>query len=265
MKQAKTEAEVKRIIDYIRPNFGECVYLYIDVMVYGIESPKLDLWYDEDEEGLNFVVMRYMDSLQIYSHKDNWDKAGLMEIVKEYDIQAVNAKMSMLDALEDELGDSYEKRGGWMFKGRSTADMEVSAADKVELAKPEDAPEIAALMCSSEQWSKMYNEEKLASQLADRMRTGMGRSWIIRDGDRIVAHDATFAEAEGVAMGSGLIVLPEYVDRLYSVALGVAIDRTLRDEGKVKFFHISDPSRMKTFKKVRNEIVAETGKWMKKK
>ena len=149
MKKVTDKATEARILDYIRPHLGECIYLYIDVSVYGIDSPFLDLWYDEDEDGICFVVMRYHDSLQIYSHKDDWDKGALMDIIREYDIQAVNAKGSMLDALDEELGDSYEKRTGWILKGKSMANLKVDGLMEVEVAGVEDTEEIAELMHSN--------------------------------------------------------------------------------------------------------------------
>lgn len=264
MKKIETKKDAERVLEYTRPNLAECIYLYIDVSVYGVEDGTIDLWIDEDPEGINFVVMRYQDSLQIYSHKDKWDKDALMDIVKEYNINNINAKNSMLDVLDDYFGEEYEKRTGWILKSKSLASLDIKEAELVELAKPEDAEEIADVMCSSEQWSRVYSKEKLAKQLADRMKTGMGRSLIIRDGNKIIAHDATFAETEDIVMGSGLIVLDEYVDRMYSAALGVAMDRMLEAEGKEKYFHISDSGRLKGFKRMGNKIVAETGKWMKK-
>lgn len=264
MKKIETNIEAKRVMDYIRPNLAECIYLYIDVAVYGVEDGTIDLWIDEDSNGIDLVIMRYQDSLQVYSHKNDWDKEQLFEIMKTYDVKNINAKVSMLDVLDDYLKDEYEKRKGWILKSKSLASVNIEAVSEVEVAKPEDAEEIASVMCTSDQWSKVYSQEKLAKQLADRMRTGMGRSLIIRDKGRIVAHDATFAETDDIVMGSGLIVLDEYVDRMYSAALGVAMDRMLEAEGKEKYFHISDPGRLRAFKRMGNKVVAETGKWMKK-
>ena len=265
MKKVTNKTTEARVLDYIRPHLGECIYLYIDVSVYGIESPFLDLWYDEDEEGICFVVMRYHDSLQIYSHKEDWDKAALMEIVREYDIQAVNAKNTMLDALDAELADTFEKRTGWILKAKSIADLEVPGLPEVEVAAPEDTLAIAELMQTHEHWRKMYpNKEKLAGQLAERMENGMGRSLIIREDGMLIAHDATFAETNDIAMGSGLVVRDGYEDRMCNVALGVAMDKMMRVEGKEKYFHLSDAKRMKAFKRIGNTVVAETGKWMKK-
>lgn len=265
MKKVIDKETELRVLDYIRPNLGECIYLYIDVSVYGIDCPFLDLWFDEDEDGICFVVMRYHDSLQIYSHKDNWDKSALMDIVQEYNIQAINAKCSMLDALDEELSEGFEKRTGWTLKGKSMADLKADGLPEVEIAGVEDTDEIAEVMRTSEHWRKMYPvKEKLASQLAERIESGMGRSLVIRDKGRIIAHDATFAETDDIVVGSGLIVLDEYADWMCNVALGVKMDQMLREEGKEKYFHLSDFRRMKAFRKIGNTVVAETGKWMKK-
>lgn len=263
MKKAEKK-ETGRILDYIRPNLGSCIYLYIDVMVYGLESEFLDLWYDEDESGLNLIVMKYRNSLQLYSHIDNWDKDGVLEIVKKYDIDAINAKLSMINKLENDLQEQYEKKTGWVFKSKPMTVRDLGSRAKVEMAAPEDAKEIAHLMCSDEQWSKAYNEKKLAEELKERIITGMGRSFIIKDQGKIVAHDATFAETEDIVMASGLIVKPEFVDQMYGAILGMAMDKTFLEEGKEKYFHISDPGRMKVFKKLGHSIIEETGKLMKK-
>ena len=263
MKKANTANELFKVLEYIKPHKGECIYMYIDLIIYGIEEPFIDLWYEKDVNGVCFVVMRYHSSLQIYSHNNSVDYSALMQIVKTYHIKIINGKVSLLSNLQNSLS-SYTLKSGWMFRGKMKKELFIDEHVLVELAVPEDAEEIATLMCSSEQWSNTYNVKDLALQLKERMESGMGRSFIIKDNNKIVAHDATFAETPDLVMASGLIVKEEYVDRMYAAILGAAMDRIFLAEGKEKFFHISDKRRMRMYQLIGHELIAETGKLIKK-
>lgn len=260
MIKASTEKELNKVLDYIRPDKGSCIYLYIDLLEYGLGNDFLDLWYAQDEKGLNFVIMRYHDSLQIYSHTTLWDKQALLDIIKQYNIKAVNAKTEMLDMITPMLS-GFEKRGGWMFEGSTKHKSKLISDVKVELATEEDAEEIAELMCSSEHWRKLYNVQLLAEQLRERIKTGVGRSFVIREGGKIVAHDGTFAETDDIVMCSGYTVKEDCIDKMYGPILGEYMDDVFLKEKKTKYFHISDVNMKKVLSKIKgNKLIAETGK-----
>ena len=119
-------------------------------------------------------------------------------------------------------------------------------------------------MCTAKEWSDVYEEKELAIQLKERMTTGMGRSFIIRDNGKIVAHDATSAETEDIVVLSGLIVKEEYVNEMYGLILSIAMDKIFANEGKEKYFTVFDKGRKKVFEKIGNVLVSETGKLVKK-
>ena len=261
MKKA-TQNDYSQIIDYLKKDIGRCLYMYIDISVYGLDSDYIDVWFDTDEKGISFVIMRYHDSFQIYTDRDQWDIDGLLALAKEYDIMAIHAKKSMIDALEGKLGDDYEVHYGVVLKGGKPRNYGIKEEERVEVAKPEDADEIAALMCSDEFWAEVYDEKELAAQLRERMETGMGRSFIIRDNGRIVVHDATFAETEDVAVLSGMMVHKDYRDTLLSAAIESYISRVMAEEGKQVYFMISHMERVHIFEKLGHSVITEYGKWV---
>lgn len=264
MIKATIEKELDRVLEYIRPDKGCCIYLYIDLIRYGLNNDFLDLWYDEKNGEINLVVMRYHDSLQIYSHSMSWDECHILHIVDEYNIKAINGKMDMLDKLHPSL-EGFEKRGGWMFEGRTEYRNKLNEDGiKVEIATEEDAEEIATLMCDNEHWSKLYDVDILALQLRERIKTGVARSFIIRENGVIVAHDGTAAETDDMVMCSGLTVKEDYIDKMYGAIIGEYMNDLFLQEGKTKYFHLSDAKRMKIFKIIGNKLIAETGKLIRK-
>lgn len=263
MKKASCGDE-QRILTYIRPNLGECLYLYIDIMRYGIGNKFMELWYDENEEGISFVLMKYHNSLQLYSHIADWDQQFVLDFAEKNRINIINGKKTMIEKLEVGINETYDKKFGWVFKNRPLVSYHLGSDVKVQIAKPEDAEEIANLMCGDEQWS-MYHENDLALELRERMESAMGRSFVIREGGKIVAHDATFAETDDIVVASGLIVKEDYIDKMYGAILGTEMDKIFLKEGKEKYFHIYDPERMKILQRLGHTVVAETGKLIRKK
>lgn len=262
MKKAN-HGDEQRILDYIRPNLAECPYLYIDIKQYGVENKYIELWYDDDEKGFSFVLMKYHNSLQLYSHTDEWDQQFVLDFIKKNQINMVNGKKSIIEKLEPSLNETYDKKTGWIFKNKSLNPHILGSDAEIEIATPEDAQEIAHLMCSDEQWG-MYDENDLELELRERIESGLGRSFIIREGGKIVAHDATFAETEDIVITSGLIVEKECRDKMYEAVLGAEMDKIFLEEGKEKYFYYFDPKKAKIISRLGYRAVSEAGKLIRK-
>lgn len=72
----------------------------------------------------------------------------------------------------------------------------IDSGHPIEKAKEADAREIAELICGDPEIGGHYEAENLAAQLADRIRTGTGRSYIIRESGNIAAHSAAMQKRE---------------------------------------------------------------------
>ena len=104
-----------------------------------------------------------------------------------------------------------------------------------------DAKEIAELICSDEELGEPYTVENLTLQLAERIRTQTGRSYIIRENGEIAAHSATYAETEGIAVVSGTIVKAAYRNTNCYMILANYMMQELVKEGKAAYtFSLSE-------------------------
>lgn len=262
MNRAKAD-DRNKILDYLRKDIGRCLYIYIDTTIYGLNKDFLDIWYDEDELGISLVVMRYHDAFQLYTDREEWDVDGVLKLAEEYDIQALHGKKDIIDALGEKIDDNFSVHYGVILMGGKPRAHGLGDEDRVEEARPEDADEIAALMCTDIFWSSVYDEKALASQLRERMETGMGRSFVIRDKGKIIVHDATFAETDDVAVVSGMMVDKAYRDTLLGGTMEYYVSRRMADEGKKVYFMIAEMKRAHLFEKLGNTIVTEYGKWVK--
>lgn len=237
MREA-TEQDRTRILQYLRGNMKDCIYLYIDIMNYGVSSEHMKVWIEEDAEELSLVVMKYYDSFQVYSHLDVCNTAAIVALLEQYPVAMISARRDIIEQLEKQCEDYIASYGIIYVVERHR---EVSGRTDIMLATEKDAPEIAKLICTDEEFAANYTVEVLAKQLAERIRTGTGRSYIIREDGEIVAHTATFAEADGIGVVSGTIVKQNCRNSNYYLLISNYMAQQLKTEGKTAYiFAITD-------------------------
>lgn len=266
MEKVTDQEKLHQIMEYLKSDQANCLYLLIDLSVYGLANPNIKVWCDQDEQGIRMVVMQYHESFQIYSNRSFDQIDGLLMLIAQQCPNCISARQEIIKALEPELS-QYRSEYGFVLKHRVLDEKKAQhiLADcntSIMQATPNDALEIAQLLCTDEEFNKTYTVSSLAAELSERMETGMGRSFIIRDKEKLVAHVATYAELDTLAIGSGLIVSPEYRDTEYFYLLNLFIEFTVGKEGKSLYGMVLNinPRLLKTFKRTGCEIVACYGK-----
>ena len=237
LREAKEE-DKKKILQYLELDLKNCIYLYIDIMNYGICSENIKVWIEDKGGELSFVLMKYYDSFQIYSNQLQYDLKDVVRLLKEYPVAMVSGKRELIEKLSEECPD-YKVTYGLVFVMDRYRKMHMQA--EIAEATEEDAKEIAELICTDDELGGHYTVEGLTDQLKERIRTGTGRSYIIRENNEVVAHTATYAEADKIAVVSGTIIKPEYRDRNYYILISNYMMEQLTKERKVAYtFSISE-------------------------
>lgn len=259
MREATIQDRAK-ILEYLRTDMKDCIYLYIDIMNYGVSSDYMKVWIEEEADDLSLVVMKYYDSFQVYSHLTKCNTALVVELLKQFPVAMVSGRRDIIEQLEKEC-EEYQTTYGAVFVMDRYRPMKTDT--EVLLATEADATEIAELICSDEEIGGHYTVKNLSAQLVERIRTGTGRSYIIRENGAIVAHSATYAEAEGIAVVSGTIIKPEYRNSNHYMVLSNYILQQLEKEEKVVYtFAVSD--KMMRYHDMLHTKCGEYGKMVKR-
>lgn len=231
------EQDKERLLEYLRKGLHDCLYFYIDVMNYGIASENMKVWIEEERGEIVLAVMKYYDSFQVYSHSSQCKTEQVLELLHQYPVAMISARKDIIQQMEGKLVD-YKAEYGVVYlmdKYRK-----IGENKKVQLAVQEDVKEIAELICSDEELGEPYTVESLTSQLAERIRTQTGRSYIIRENGEIAAHSATYAEAEGIAVVSGTIVKAEYRNtNCYMILANYMMQELVKEEKSAYTFSLS--------------------------
>lgn len=243
-----TGRDESAVLEYLRDHVSECIYLYIDLQKYGTENPDVQFWCTWKGEKPDTVLMKYYDSFQIFSANEAWDVEETVRLLEEYPVTTICGKKSMIEELSARLPE-YTAAYGVVVKEEDYREFPQFAS--IREAVPEDAVEIARLMCTDEEFGDNYEVETLTRQLADRMREKVGRSYVMWEDGKIVAHTGIFAENEEIAVESGLIVDAAYQSKFYGIIIHEYIKKQLLEEGK-KLYGFRIKGRMKRCTKAAN-------------
>lgn len=250
----------KEILDAIRENVEQCLYIYIDISYYGLEYPYIDVWFEKDHNKITCVVMKYHDNFQLYLTDDYNNISELIDLLNIYRPPMINATKNVIERIKPYVFDKYHSLSGKIMRLNHSFELDCSY-DDVELAKLDDIRGIAELLCSDEYYSESYTENELIVQLTDRLKSNMGRSYIIKNNDKVIAHNSISAQIEDICIASLLIVDKNYRNITdYGFKMEDFIINKINDEGKRLYAFLTDDIRIKILEMVGNEVVSEYGK-----
>ena len=260
IRQAKQE-DVKKILEYLRSSVADCIYMYIDIGKYGLEHPAMKVWVDyDDADNVVLAIMKYHTGISFFTKEDSFDVQGVADIIKENNAMSVTARRDLVEKVYEILGADYEVEYGYVFEFNKYQDIECDA--KIERATEEDMMECAKLVSTDEGIGSYYDISNLAEQYIERMRTDMGRNYIIREDGKIVAHIASYAEFDHIATTSGLIVDPEYRQKMYGAYIERYLVLDLIKDGFEVYTFITNRLRYRLLQAMGNKCLSEYGKLM---
>lgn len=258
-----TNERVKDVLAYMEDDLPNCLYLYGDIVLYGVDDPNVTVWFSEKDGKINAVVMKYFSGSHVYSKELDYDLEEVVEKLREIVPDRISSQREIIEALSPIFQAEYDVKYGEIFKHSSYRKMKSPVP--IELAGPEDAESIAELLMTSEIFSASYEKEKLADELRNRMETGVGRSYVMREDGQIVAHDSFNLETDKYVIGSLALVHKDYRKKMYGIFLESYIVNQIRSEGKDNYSMIDNPQRIQGFARTGATPVAHYGQLIRRK
>lgn len=261
LKELKEEKALGYLLQYLKNDIANCLYLYIDLWRYGLKNKNIRVWIEEMDGYLNMVIMKYHDSFQIYTPKaeliDDKELVELIELLKTHMVSRISGQKDLIRKIEPFLSNEYTASYGVIFCKKKGSAVVPHLPFRTEFAQKEDLPEIVDLLMSSTEFSAYYSKNELLAQMKERFFTKMGRSMIIRDGKKITGHIATFAEAEGLAVMSGSLVRKEYRNTAHFEILSENFDYILCNvEQRDVYAFVTDKRQIRLAMKLKTPCAA---------
>ena len=262
-------AEQANLLKYLKADLGNCLYISLDIETFGLEGDKISVWVQEtlnDEYVL--VAMKFADSFQLYCREADFgrvDVERLADLMRPYCPNRIFGPRKLIDALMRLWQNEYDVSYGFVLEFKKYRRFN-SDDVHIEIASAEDIPEIVDLIMMDEELGQSYDREKFIDQLTSSLSDGTGASYIIRaDDGKIVAHVAFSMISTECVIVAYMIVHPEYRDFPYGAFLDAYyINDLLPAMGKRGFAFMHDKRRIALFKAMKNEVLGEYGKMLRK-
>ncbi len=250
MIQVAKESDKEKLLDIIRANKLENVYLYIDILAYGVSGEVNDTYCIYHESDIVFILYRYYNSLQVYQVGQFIAKEDLLVLhnhVVENQYQMISGNKTVMKELKQLLSSQYALTEGALFYNPNQPSI---GRYKTENANVDDYQQIAELIVSDKNIGGHYTVALLKNQLLERRLTKNCRNLVIKQDGKIVSHVATYAETEDLAVIGGVITHENYRGKGYAAALIDGTVGELLNEGKLPVLYCYECGLMKMYKKM---------------
>lgn len=213
-------------------NIEKCLYLTLDLEKYGLNNKNVHFYIEEDKNQMNMVLMKYYDTIHIFSENGTFDKIKLVDFIKKLNPIAICAEKKVIKSIEKYFPKNEVEYGVIINDNNYTY---FKQFEKVERAKVSDSKEIATLMFSTEEFSKNNTLSTLEEQLQERIQNNIGESYVIREDNIIVAHTAIYAQNKKIAIESGLVVHEDYKKKFYGMIIHEYMKKLTKDRGQILY------------------------------
>lgn len=250
------EENLAEILKFLENDLGNCLYIYLDIKHYGI-GDNLRVWIN-DEGTLRTIVMRYHDSLQIYSTGLERERNAVVHIIEQENVRMISGEKNLIESIFPDLKCDYHKTSGLVHEIRQFREFEYP--EGFGIAEKEEMQEMAELVCTDYEIGGHYEVQDLAKQFVERMQMGMGRNYYVKKDGVLQAHIATYAEDDKVAVTSGMVAKADAVPFGCGTILESNLVNDLLHEGKRVFTFTTNPRRGKYLCAMGAETYAEYAK-----
>lgn len=261
LTQLTEKKDLQKVLDVLKTDLHNCLYIYIDMVHYGLDNPSIKLWTSRDmNSAIDLVVMKYHDSFQIYAADPARDMEDVLLLIDEYRPERISGQKEIVERLEAGLKNLYKSVYGVILCRRKEQIYAIPEEKRCAFAEAEDIPKIVDLLLTEKEFRETYSREELIAQFEERFCTGMGRSMIMWQGEQIAGHIGIFAETDDFVIVSGAVVREEYRRTDAFLVLSTEFyDRICRIEQKDAYFFSTDKRQIALFKKL-FEICTSYGK-----
>lgn len=252
-----SENEIEEVINLLKRDIKNCIYMYIDIIKYGI-SDNLDIWIKRENSDISVIIMKYYNSMHIYSTYDKVYDTDIIDIIKKFDFAMISGTPSVINSIHTYIKDKYSIDYGYILK--QEVNSHYKDINYIQRAKLDDVYDIARLICSDKEIGGHYTVSILAEQLKDRMINKMGRNYVIKEENNIVAHYGTYAELDNIAVLGGLIVDINKRNKGFGPKLHKFVSSILISEGKNVYLFCHNEKTIRMYNRLGAVICAEYAK-----
>lgn len=234
----------KQIIEeYIGMRYPECLYLYLDLKQYGVDSQYTSCWALKNGESIEVVILLYHTAMHLFSASNDFNVHEILKFVDEHNPSIICASKVTIEKISSELLHSgYTVEYGHIGKLNRIDKRSNFVPQQAELG---DIDEIARLLYHDDDIGASYSFDDLKNQIKERLEDGFVRSYVIKDDGHVVCHLGTGAEISNVCTVAYGITDNKYRGKgLFSSLLAFACEELTKENKEIFSVYYPENSRI---------------------
>lgn len=254
--------DLKRIEEYIDVHYPTCLYLYLDVKKYGPDSDLTKSFFIYENNKLKGVILLYHTAMHLFSKNNDFNKDEVRDFVIYHNPSMICAAKETILTLQDE----FTSLGFYAEYGHVGQFISLDKKSQMtpQLAKTKDIEGIANLLYQDDDIGASYHLNDLKQQIKERLEQGFVRSYVIKEGNKVICHVGTGAETDKVCTIAYCVTDPSYRGRgLFSSLLAYACEKLSQEGKEIYSIYYPENSRL-LHHKVGFKDYCECGKLFKK-
>ncbi|MBR2709083.1 GNAT family N-acetyltransferase [Candidatus Saccharibacteria bacterium] len=260
MIERVNEDKKELVFNTIGDQFGKCLYLYLDLKKYGFDNPNISIWISKNNNNdIDAIVLKYYSGMHVFSPNGEVDIEDIRDLVEKERPTLICAERSIIEKLERSGGfEIFDSEYGWVRCLDSIEQGDESGI--IKEPSEEEFRQLTELLLSDPDIGGSYTFDSMYNQIIERYQDGYGRDYILKDGDRVIAHAGTGAEDDKLGILNYAITDPDYRKRGIAMKLCTSVCHDLTKEGrKVFLINYSDASTA-LYDKLGFKVYCEWGK-----
>ncbi|MBE6499011.1 MAG: GNAT family N-acetyltransferase [Methanobrevibacter thaueri] len=251
------KTEEKLIKNYIGTEYHKCLYLYLDLIKYGLNNENLKFWLNIHNHETKGVILKYYSGMHIFSKNHDCNLNEIIELITEENPTIICAEKKIIEKLSKQLqNEKYIAEYGWVRVLSQYCNYDTTSVEK---ANENDLKEIAQLIIN-DHMGEFYDLEELISQMKERIDDNYSRNYIIKENGKIISNASTTAEIDKIAVLSNVITNETQRGKGLATKVCSKLCNDLIKEGKnVYLINYTDES-IGLYDKLGFEISCEIGK-----
>lgn len=211
----------KLLFEYLKQEAVYNTFILADIADFGFDEVFQTVYVDEEPDGIKGVYLCFYKNFLLYCRNNEVNMPFLEQLFSVYTPDVVMGKTEDVRKIQWILPDyTLESRGLYLFREPEELRKETAVIQKAEL---KDVDDIYAFLQGIPELRHLYTSRQM---IEDRIEKNCGTHYIVRDGQRIIAHANSAAESELTTMIGGVSTAAEYRGRGLA---GQIVSRLCRD------------------------------------
>ncbi|WP_099222035.1 GNAT family N-acetyltransferase [Listeria costaricensis] len=253
-----TASNEQEVMDLLKPEALQNLFILGDLENFGYETDFLELWGDFDEaENLRACMLRFGKNFLPYSKEDSFDVAGFAEIIKNRENTPLNISgiPRVTSQFEKELPELVSMRQDSHFcKCTNASMMNANREVIIRSAKADDVAAIIEMRKGIEEFGERNDNEAL---IIEQLEQGSKRIYTIEQRGEIVSVAESSAENSFSAMVTGVATRKEYRGQGFASTIMKRLCCDLLAEGKTPCLFYNNPVAGKMYHQIGFEDVSD--------